>query len=310
MPLRLLNGCEEKTFLRLCDVAGNHDARVFAKVRVADVLPLNGSGVDSDLYGYGLKSHFDFVVSDATYQPLFCVEFDGPFHSGDTATISRDRKKNSLCDRFDMPLLRINSRYIDREYRGMDLLTYFANVWFLAKGFFEAQEQGHVPYDEPFDPCMIAYDGKQKRRWPYWLSVQEQIYIQNLEKAGRITHPAVSDWVGVDGDGNYRCLAWIQVADDQYLTVQTGMRSQQFPVIDGEILQQIATFDIRREVDRYLAEGPISAVRGETLKETIRKYQATYEMRMSCTVGSLFNPLASGSEISVSVSSADPGQQP
>ena len=51
--------------------------------------------------------------------PIFAVEFDGPLHEVSEQRV-RDAQKNELCDRFEFPLLRINSRYIDHQFRGME----------------------------------------------------------------------------------------------------------------------------------------------------------------------------------------------
>lgn len=283
MAVRLLNHSEEKTFLRLVGVADDNAARVFPKMRIADVLPVNNSGIDSDLFRFALTSHFDFVVAGDGYTPLFAVEFDGPLHKMDLLIRARDAKKNKICERFEFPLLRVNSRYIDETYRGMDLLTYFANVWFLEKNFYEAQANGYIPWDEPFDPCMILNDGRRKEKWPYWLSVEEQVYIQELCDKGHIPLPGVSEWVGVDSEENYFCFAWLQVAKNAFVTSKTGMRNQRFPVDETDILRQISVFDIRRELDRYF-DFENNIVTEEVVNTTRQRYESTYEMRACGTV--------------------------
>ncbi len=175
MKPKLLNRYEEITYDKLktaCDPVGAH---VFPKVRVADVVSLNGLGLTQEQFSYGLKSHFDFLVTDKEYSPLFSVEYDGEWHKRDTAQIKHDAMKGIICDRANHSLLRINSRYLEREFRGLDLLTYFVDVWFLREAFEEAQNNGGVPYDEPFDPAFIYSTGTDDgKRWPYWLSIDLQ----------------------------------------------------------------------------------------------------------------------------------------
>jgi hypothetical protein len=280
MALRLLNKSEEATYLRLSGIAGDHSALVFAKVRVADVLQINRSGISNEQYHYALSAHFDFVVTDAEYLPLFAVEFDGPHHKSSERARQNDFKKDSICSALEFPLLRINSLYIGAKYRGMDLLTYFASCWFLWNDFNKAQADGIIPLDEPFDPCMILYDGNHKERWPYWLSAKEQIYIQDLYEQKKVLDPCTSDWVGLDLTGNYRCLAWIQVAEDAYLMSKTGMRSQLFPVSESDLLTQLSVFDIRRELDRYF-ERQDNAVARCIVEAEITKYRSRYQI-MQC----------------------------
>jgi Protein of unknown function (DUF2726) len=76
----LFNLSEKRTYNALSKVVSAHDAKVFGKVRVADVLKLNNSGIPDDLYKFALQSHFDFLVINSNYDPQFAVEFDGPYH--------------------------------------------------------------------------------------------------------------------------------------------------------------------------------------------------------------------------------------
>lgn len=276
--MKLLNRSEEVTFDRLSEATEESGARAFPKVRIADTLPVQGSGISSELFGFSLKSHFDFVVTDSEYQPLFAVEFDGPTHQSSSEQIERDGKKNAICHRFDFPLLRINSRYINVKYRGLDLLSYLVHVWFLSAAFEHAQEQGYVPLDEPFDPNLILCDGKSDRQFPYWLSLEIQLEFQEMYKQGRLQSYFLSHWIGVDKDGNYRCLAWLEAGKGEYLVAQTGMRRQQFPIYVSDVLMQISAFDLRRALDSYF-DMPHNFHSLDQVKSELRRYETTYELR-------------------------------
>ncbi len=271
--MKLLNRYEEITYDKLKSVAAENDAHVFAKVRVADVLPLSGSSISRELFDYGLRAHFDFTVTTSTYKPMFVVEFDGPIHRQSKIQQQRDERKNSIARHFRLPLLRINSRYVDRAYRGLDLLTYFTEVWFLTEAFDKAQSEGAVPHDEPFDPNLIVFDGRSQKKFPYWLSLDIQLEIQKFKKAGLIEGSVVSDWIGVDEAENWRCLAWLHVENDRVLLARTGMRHQLFPADVSDILGQISVFDIRRDLDAYLKDRTkaVSLARLETLLEEHKK---------------------------------------
>ncbi|MCI0690437.1 hypothetical protein L0337_00350 [candidate division KSB1 bacterium] len=45
----------------------------------------------------------------------------------------------------------IKSNYLESKYRNFDLLGYLVEVWFLSRSFYEEQEKGNIPYDEPFN---------------------------------------------------------------------------------------------------------------------------------------------------------------
>jgi hypothetical protein len=187
-----LNRYETVTYDKLRAVADKVGAHVFSKVRLADVIPVNKSGISNEEFSYALKAHVDFLVTDANQIPQFCVEFDGPSHQ-DPVQVRRDEIKNMLFDKFDMPYVRVNGRYLDDKYRGLDLLTYFVDVWFLCIAFDEAQAAGNIPGDEIFDPSSIISDGQPNgRTWPYWLSLDLQIRIQKMYEVRTIVQPAPS----------------------------------------------------------------------------------------------------------------------
>jgi len=71
---RMLNCPERITYDRLTDVCERRSALVYVKVRMADVLPVEGSGLSEGLYEFALQSHFDFVITDLEQKPLFAVE--------------------------------------------------------------------------------------------------------------------------------------------------------------------------------------------------------------------------------------------
>jgi hypothetical protein len=98
---KMLNIGERAVFEITKQVAESSGIEVFAKVRVADAIEIDRSGVSNEHYSYALKAHFDFLVarSDA---PLIAIEFDGPGHDS-----VHDHLKNDLCDRFGLPLVRV-----------------------------------------------------------------------------------------------------------------------------------------------------------------------------------------------------------
>ena len=120
-----------------------------------DILPFETKDLPIDLKRFCWTSHFDFVVADATTTPLFVVEFDGPAHRSGVQT-ARDNKKDELCRRFNLPILRINSRYLTPSYRGRDLLSWFAECFFIQRDFIEAESNGLIPPEEGFDPMSVA----------------------------------------------------------------------------------------------------------------------------------------------------------
>ncbi len=251
-PLKaVLNLHEAATELRLREVCERNDARVFAKVRLADVLPIEGSGIPDREFEFALKSHFDFVIADDVHQPLFAVEFDGPSHQ--TATqVLRDQMKDGLSERFGLPILRINSNYLRTKYRNMDLLSWFVEVWFASRWFERAQESGQVPSDEPFMPMAFASIPGREGRFPLWLSGPIRNKIQKHFLEGRVLDMVPSTYIGRNSEGTYRALAFLRVNDTLGVAAETAMRFQRFPVSQAEALDDVVLFDLFDRLEAVL----------------------------------------------------------
>jgi hypothetical protein len=260
-------------------------AHVFSKVRLADVIPINNSGIAGSDFSFALKSHVDFLVTNTQQEPQFCIEFDGPSHR-DEAQIKRDEIKNHLLARFDMPYMRINAKYLEDKYRGLDLLTYFVDVWFLSIAFDESQAIGQIPSDEPFDPTFIFTDRAQRgRNWPYWLSLDLQEKIEKLYKCGSVAQRSPSHWIGSDERGNLRCLAWLFVTGAKCLFIETGMRKHHFPAVDcSEVLSQLAVYDLYDAIILAL-KGQRQLTSTSELDNRLKHYQCQYKLHSSVSCG-------------------------
>ena len=71
MLKKMLNSPERITYARLREVCELHVAEVYAKVRLADVLPIEGSGLSQAFYEFALQAHYDFVVTGSS--SVVCV---------------------------------------------------------------------------------------------------------------------------------------------------------------------------------------------------------------------------------------------
>jgi len=282
---KFFNNYERVTYEKLKAVADNVGAHVFSKVRLADVIPVNNSGISSEQFTFALKSHVDFLVTNTEHEPQFCVEFDGPTHRN-KEQIRRDEIKNKLLEHFDMPYLRINGRYLENRYRGLDLLTYFVDVWFLSIAFNEAQAAGHISFDEIFDPASILSNGTPgSRAWPYWLSWDLQVKIQKLYESNKVAQMSPNHWIGSDARENLRCISSLWVTEKGCLFVETGMRKHRFPAVYcSELLSQLAIYD--------LYDTLVLALKGEKQLKTFSEldarfkfYETNYQMRSEAYCG-------------------------
>ena len=72
---KILNLHEEATHARLRKACQDWNARVYEKVRLADIFPIERSGIPDEQYRFALQAHFDFVIADSNHTPLFSVKF-------------------------------------------------------------------------------------------------------------------------------------------------------------------------------------------------------------------------------------------
>lgn len=293
---KLFNYSESLTDKILQESVESHNARVFPKVRVADALNIECSGITNELYSYALKAHFDFVVCRGSL-PLFAVEFDGPHHQTELNTIRRDALKASVCANLGMPLLRIDSVHL-RKVGQITVLAWLIHVWFMKEAW---DEDPPSDPDEPFD-----YYG--------WFTIppKTQKFVDDLVTDGF----AIVDGVHVDGtvslehplirqlfkptpdldldpflptrhfmqrfadkttfghktvmnvEGAY-CSAYTFLQVSEIETIVGQARCQvnwDWPVICYDVANEISNFDAAQKLRRHLA-GEVQAMRLAEVKE-------------------------------------------
>jgi len=281
--LRLLNRYEEVVFDQISEVGQKYGLSVYPKVRLADVIDLDALDIDYSYKSFGLRSHFDFVIS-REYQPLYVVEFDGPSHLTDVQR-ERDTKKDKLCKMGGLPILRVNSRYIDKIFGNLSLLAWIMETYEMQCGFYEAQESGHIPFDEPFDPfsLMTMRDGKFVHT--LWLSQRHIQRMRALHKQGLIRDFVSSGWIGENDNGTMRGIEYIRVTATHGLHVETAMRSQQFPVLFSDLLNEILIIQLMGRIDAYLA-GEIALEPLELIDQRIDQVETKYRILCCHSVSS------------------------
>jgi len=267
---------EEITHNRLSNVCDQYGASVYPKIRLADVFSIEGTGLSNHDYRFALQSHFDFIVTNEEHTPLFAVEFDGISHRTKNQQL-RDNKKNKICQKFDFPLLRINSNYLLKKYRNMDLLSWFVEMWFLSENFYKAQADGHIPYDEPFDALSIYSISGRKEKWPLWLSVDMRNEIRKLHKEARCLDPVPQYRIGIDKYGTYRGIAYLRVDQVKGVMNESAMRNQQFPIDLGEILEEIIICELFEALSDVLSNKTLGLPLNQ-IDERLKEFCSTYDI--------------------------------
>jgi len=128
--LRLLNTSEYRTEQTLRKVLEGTRFRVFAQLPLDKVIrPEPGETVSRGEKSLLGDSELDFVIYDEVSEPQFAIEFDGPAHQYEDQK-RRDLRKNRLCQRAGLPLLRITDTHLE-EYEKASILEYIVGrfVW-------------------------------------------------------------------------------------------------------------------------------------------------------------------------------------
>lgn len=277
---KILDGpYEVLTHQALEKAAGEYGARVWAKVRVADALDIDRSGLSRDEYSYALKSHFDFIVSDDEHRTLFAVEFDGQHHNVDPVTIRRDAMKEAICERLDLPLLRVDRMFL-RSIGRFVLLGWLAEVWFLNEAFDREQVTGRVPYDEVFcysfilgmayrsegelvsidnlEPSeqlrvMQEHEGRLIVTQPYDPFMPSRAYVSRAFRSGLCREPMPEELEATDPAGFQVCVAVLQLDDHRYVIGHSRVRSFRFaPISPYELALELSVVDAADKLKRVL----------------------------------------------------------
>jgi len=225
---------------------------------VADVIDLDGVCADGALKRFGLQSHFDFVICRDQWQPAYAIEFDGNFHTT-PVQLARDVKKDELCRRAGFPILRINSRYLSKEFGSLSLVAWIMDVYELQEEFHRMQARGDAPADEPFDPFLMMSLEPHEERFPYWLSAKPRVRLQRLHAQGRVRDPISTGFIGYDALEVMRGMEYIRVTETTGVYVQSAMRPQQFPILLSDLFDEILSVQLVEEVFKWV-RGEVGAL--------------------------------------------------
>ncbi len=122
----------------------------------------------------------------------------------------------------------------------------------------EAQESGHIPPNEPFDPTGLMSVGDQ-RQYPFWLSAQATRSFHAFFKTLSSREPhGWSSVVGYDDANTGHRLSWLYFKD-KVLWAKTSVRRQDLAFPHDDLLDQIDTCELGIRLRKYL-DGEIRAI--------------------------------------------------
>jgi Protein of unknown function (DUF2726) len=140
------------------DVCKATGTEAFAKIRIADAIRIDGSGISDALYRYALSAHFDILVAKDN-KAYLAIEFDGSGHDS-----RNDALKESICDLFRLPMIRVKESHLDAKVFEDTAVGFFIWQLFCVDTFLADYEQD--PY-EIYDPLFYVSVQGKNRSWPF-----------------------------------------------------------------------------------------------------------------------------------------------
>jgi Protein of unknown function (DUF2726) len=250
----ILNRSEAAAESALREAAKKNDARVFTKVRIADALSIDRTGLSAPLWRYALQGHFDFLLADtASSIPYFAVEVDGPSHRRNPDIMRRDVMKNTICEQLCLPLLRVDAGYL-RSVGRFTLIGWLVELWFIYEQFCAMQDRGDIPHDEPFMYFSLFESMPNGRfRSSYGLSDDARAFVWHVWGQGTCTQPVpeeLSTWD--DEDGYSVAHAILPLTAGGTLVGSARCRSFRFPPVSPqELAGELAMVDLGDKLRRY-----------------------------------------------------------
>jgi len=237
----IANEYEAAVHATLNEVAEKSSCTAFPKVRVADALYIDHSGLDNDAYSYALNAHFDFLVVDSQSLPKFAVEFDGPSHESLEGR-RKDVLKNSICEKLGLPLLRVTSEYLEEENESMSLLAWLIDVYFIFEAFLDAQSQGGIPPDEPFGYAFSSFDYFSRYRALLWAAYRD----------GKLRSPPIAHIYTLDlATSQYVAGHFLELKDGSFIVGEASCKRNELYPIDGdELAPELAMVDAVKKLVR------------------------------------------------------------
>lgn len=259
----LVNEGEFRTDEALREAAAALGYGVHTKVRMADALAIDRSGLSNEQFSYALRAHFDWIVTDLeTTKPEFAVEFDGESHD-DEQVRHRDRLKDGICDKLGLPVLRIDRSGFRPTIR-RSVIWYLVESWSLWKGWCEAQDDGSIPLDEDFEPWMFIerieddhiifrdMSGPCRR-------LVERLWEARLLRSAGATHASRSRHA--DDPEHAEGYAWVRTVEGPLIVGRARIRAYSFlPVFDFDLAEDLAHLDLAGKLARWTEDGDRSVL--------------------------------------------------
>jgi hypothetical protein len=277
----LVNDYERAVDEQLRCVCARYDVRPHVKVGIRDVVPIAGSGLSDADYGYALRAHFDFVVTDAAGHALLAIEFDERHHFFDPQQAARDAQKNRICRHFLLPIIRAGATAL-RAADHRTLLEWLLEV-FLEHRHLGDQQRAAYEDDDAEPAEMDPDDFRYQTAWAVqelggwapldaFANARAEIgrwYIRHT--AGRLLSARWEGWHGRDERGRDVGRVALEVDPDRWVTTQaqvdlSGLIASVGGLTGPIVAQDLALLDLARQLEEWDC-GSLAAVTTERLEK-------------------------------------------
>lgn len=264
---RLMNRSEEVVYRELTSIAVDNGLKVFSKTRLSDVLQTAGTRLPTRVFDYFTRSHCDFVVTDHEYHPVMAIEYDGPSHA-DPKQQELDKMKNDLCGEAGLGLLRVRDQHVTRSYGGMSILRWIIEVTELEKIFYDAQEKGHIPLEEPFDPLSLNINGEGCK---FWLSRKDTIKLNKFAEF-KPDQPR-RGWNTFRGRGENDSIHHLSCLffEGQVLYVHTSVRRQGLIFPHYDLSSELDICEMGLHLDKFI-KGEVPSLTPEQFRPWFERF--------------------------------------
>ena len=131
---------ERLAFQTISLITSKYNAQVFPHLRIKEVA--NRDWINEEDFDYALKGHVDFTIA-TDFRPVLALELDGKFHQSVKAR-ERDKKKDTICDSLQIPLVRLDSGFMRPELL-QPVLAELVDIW-LSNSETRALEFAHLHF--------------------------------------------------------------------------------------------------------------------------------------------------------------------
>lgn len=226
---KVLNYSEKNVYKILKSIEIKHNCTVLNKIRIADTILIKNSGIRNKLYNYALSSHFDFLICNSNFFPLFAVEFDGPLHESQDQ-LYKDHLKNELCDLFELPILRINNKYSYQMSNEFNYLTWLIEFYFAFKDFEkEKKTNPDLNHYEIFTPSLIYSIDGCNCDYPLCPSfkIRNKFFKMHLDNIIHSIFPNIIIFIDPN-ERIYHSLGYIQVYEGEFAISTQKIKDNSF----------------------------------------------------------------------------------